>query len=178
MASHYLESELLLTVNREKTHICHSFKGIKFLGVSIHSSFTQIQKAKIKAFKEKVKSKTIRSGGRCLTDVIGELNSILRGFAFYFRIANCKKVIYDLARWVRRRVRAIQMKLWKKAGRLHRRLRQLGYKGEFLHIKMNSWPNSASPLAHYALPNNCLHKEFGLFDMTAVTTGISVPSME
>lgn len=175
VASHYLESELLLTVNREKTHICHSFKGVKFLGVSIHSSFTQIQKAKIKVFKEKVKLKTVRNGGVCLMDVIDDLNSILRGFAFYFRIANSKTVFYELARWVRRRVRAIQMKLWKKSGRLHRRLRQLGYKGEFSHIKMNSWPNSASPLAHYALPNDSLHNDFGLFDMTAVITGISVP---
>ena len=31
-ASSYLEGELLLTVNREKTHITHSWKGVKFLG--------------------------------------------------------------------------------------------------------------------------------------------------
>ena len=36
-ASRYLEEELLLTVNQEKTHISHSLKGIKFLGVCIHS---------------------------------------------------------------------------------------------------------------------------------------------
>lgn len=177
-ASQYLESELLLTVNCEKTHICHSFKGVKFLGVSIHSSFTQIQKAKVKAFKEKVKLRTARNGGKCLASVIDNLNAILRGFAFYFRVANCKKLMSDLGGWVRRRIRAIQMRMWKKSGRLHRRLRQLGYGGEFACIKMNSWANAASPLAHYALPNKYLHGTLKLFDVTAVKTGILVPLKE
>lgn len=177
-ATQYLESDLLLTVNTEKTHVCHSFKGVKFLGVSVHTSFTKIQKAKIKLFKEKVRTRTRRNGGKCLEDVIDGLNSILRGFAFYFRIANCKKVFLDLASWVRRRIRAVQMRLWKKSGRLHRRLRQLGYKGEFSFIKMSTWVNSACPLAHYALPNSYLHNDMWLFDISAVKTGILVPFWE
>ena len=174
-ASRFLEDELLLTVNREKTHICHSWNGVKFLGVSIHSGYTSIQPAKIRLFKEKVKKLTRRNGGKNLRRIMDDLDPILRGFAFYFRIANCKSVLVDVAAWVRRRLRAIQMKLWKKAGRLHRRLRQLGYKGEFKYIKMNSWANAASPLAHYAMPNSYLHKELLLFDVSAVKTGILVP---
>lgn len=174
-ASRFLEECLQLTVNREKTHICHSFRGIKFLGVSIHSVHTRIQKAKIRVFKEKVRALTRRNGGKNLVEVIDDLNPILRGFAFYFRIANCKGVLHLLAKWVRRRLRAIQLKLWKKPARLHRRLRQLGYKGEFKFIKMNSWANAASPLAHYALPNDCLHQELWLFNIAAVKSGILVP---
>lgn len=173
-ASRYLEGELLLTVNREKTHVCHSWKGVKFLGVVIHSTFTRIQQAKVQGFKAKVKEVTRRNSPN-LIDVIDDLNPVLAGFAMYYRIANCKSVLSDLTRWVRRRIRAIQMKLWKKPSRLHRRLRQLGYKGEFEAIKMNSWGNAACPLAHYALPNSYLHKELWLFDLSAVTTGISVP---
>lgn len=173
-ASRYLEGELLLTVNREKTQVCHSWKGVKFLGVSIHCTYTRIQQAKIKGFKARVKAMTRRNSPN-LIDVIDDLNPVLAGFAMYYRIANCKKLLSDLARWVRRRIRAIQMKLWKKPGRLHRRLRQLGYKGEFEAIKMNSWANAACPLAHYALSNTYLHKELWLFDLSAVTTGIFVP---
>ena len=174
-ASRYLEEELLLTVNREKTHVCHSRKGVKFLGVEIHSMYTRIQQGKLKSFKAKVKAMTRRNSSVNLVEVIDELNPVLRGFAFYYRIANCKRVLNELSRWVRRRLRAIQMKLWKKPGRLHRRLRQLGYKGDFEFIKMNSWANAACPLAHYALPNSYLHKELWLFDLSAVNTGISVP---
>lgn len=174
-AGKFLEEQLLLTVNQEKTHICHSWKGVKFLGVTICTGYTSIQEAKIRVFKDKVKALTRRNGGKNLSEVIDDLNFILRGFAFYFRIANCKNVLKNLARWIRRRLRAVQLKLWKKPARLHRRLRQLGYKGEFKFIKMNSWANAASPLAHYALPNDCLHQELWLFDISAVRTGILVP---
>jgi len=174
-ASRYLEEELLLTVNREKTHVCHSRNGVKFLGVKLYSMYTRILQEKLKSFKAKVKAMTRRNSPGNLVEVIADLNPVLRGFAFYYRIANSKRVLNELSRWVRRRLRAIQMKLWKKPGRLHRRLRQLGYKGDFECIKMNSWANAASPLAHYALPNSYLHKELLLFDLSAVNTGISVP---
>lgn len=173
-ASSYLEESLLLTVNQEKTHITHSWKGVKFLGVSIHSSYTQIQKGKIKLFKEKVKAMTRRTVPVNLDTIIDDLNPVLRGFAFYYRIANCSGLMRKLSSWIRRRLRAIQLKLWKKPQRLHRRLRQLGYTGEFDLIRMNSWANAGCPLSHYAIPNDCLHKDHWLFDISAVKTGISV----
>jgi group II intron reverse transcriptase/maturase len=173
-ASRYLEEQLRLTVNRDKTHVCHSLKGVKFLGVSIHSTFTRIQKANLTSFKAKVKAMTRRNSPVNLEKVIKDLNPLLRGFANYFRIANCKQQFQRLTSWIRRRLRAIQLCLWKKPKRLHRRLRQLGYTGEFKAIRMNSWANSASPLGHYALPNDYLHGELGLFEISAVTTGISV----
>ena len=173
-ASSYLEGELLLTVNREKTHITHSWKGVKFLGVSIHSTFTKIQEGKIKSFKEKVKAMTRRNVPVNLDKIIDDLNPLLAGFSFYYRIVNCSRVLQKLSSWIRRRLRAIQLKLWKKPKRLHRRLRQLGYTGEFDSIRMSSWANAACPLAHYAIPNDCLHKDHCLFDISAVKTGISV----
>ena len=91
----------------------------------------------------------------------------------YFRIANCKEIVKELTKWIRRRLRAKQLSLWKKPKKLHRRLRQLGYKGDFKSIKMSSWHNSASPLANYALPNEYFNS-LGLFDLLAVETGISV----
>lgn len=172
-ATRILEGELKLTVNKQKTHIVHSGEGVKFLGVAIHSGFTRIQEDKVKGFKAKVKEITRRNSPVNLEKVIEELNPVCRGFANYFRIANCKGVLDGLMRWIRRRLRAKQLKLWKKPERLHRKLRQLGYKGEFKLIKMNSWRNSASPLASLAMQNTYL-RELGLFDMATVQTGISV----
>jgi group II intron reverse transcriptase/maturase len=172
-ATRYLERNLKLTVNQEKTHITHSYKGVKFLGVVIHTGFTRIQDKKVKAFKDKVKAITRRNSPVNLVTVIKELNPVCRGFANYFRIANCKQVFERLFPWIRRRLRAKQLKLWKKPSRLHRRLRQLGYQGEFKYIKMNSWRSASSPLASYSLPNKYLD-ELGLFDMRTVQTGISV----
>jgi group II intron reverse transcriptase/maturase len=172
-ATKVLEEEMGLVVNQEKTHITSLDEGVHYLGVIIYPLHTVIQTKKVKAFKEKVRKATKRNTGRPLKEIISELNRILRGFAYYFRVANAQKVFRELMSWIRRRLRVIQLKLWKKPGRLHRRLRQLGYRGDFLCIKMNSWRNAGSPLAHMAMPNT-FFKELGLFNMELVKTGLSV----
>ncbi len=172
-ATRYLEGKLKLTVNQQKTHIVHSSEGVRFLGVIIRSGFTGIQEKKIREFKEKVKKITRRNSPVNLEKVIADLNPLVRGYANYFRIANCKEVFKGLSGWIRRRLRAKQLALWKKPKRLHRRLRQLGYSGEFKAIKMSSWRNAASPLASYAIPNKYLRK-LALFDLCSVQTGIPV----
>ena len=154
LATNYLEEKLKLTVNQKKTHITAGFKGVKFLGVKIYTRYTRIQENKVKAFKEKVRKITRRNSPINLETVIKELNPISRGFANYFRIANCKIVFRDLAKWIRRRLRAKQLTLWKRPGRLHRHLRALGYKGKYMKIKMRSWRNSHSVMANYALQND------------------------
>lgn len=111
VATDFLENTLDLTVNRDKTHITHSSCGVKFLGVEIFITYTKIQEKKIKAFKAKVKSLTKKNQGMNLEMVIRRLNPVLRGFANYFRIANCKGVLQRLMEWIRRRLRAIQLKL-------------------------------------------------------------------
>ena len=172
-ATLFLERELKLTVNRHKTHIVHSDNGVRFLGVVIHTKYTRIQKDKIRRFKEKVRGITRRNSPVNVEKVIEDLNPLCRGFANYFRIANCTKLFHRLAQWIRRRLRAKQLALWKKPRRLHRRLRQLGYTGSFDSIKMGSWRSSASPLASMALPNKYF-REHGLYDLASVRTGISV----
>lgn len=175
-ATRTLEKDLKLKVNQEKTHIAHSDKGVKFLGVEIGSRWTRIQKSKLIGFKRKVKGLTKRNGGPNLAEVIKQLNPVVRGFVNYFSIANCKRELRSLAGWIRRRLRAIQLKLWKKPLRLHRRLKQLGYKPPFQFIKMNSWRNANSPLSSFAMPNSWF-EELGLYSIEDVTTGWLAPSV-
>jgi RNA-directed DNA polymerase len=170
VARHYLEGELRLTVNEQKSRIVSSFEGVSYLGVTIHTKYTRIKREKVREFKDKVKKITQGNSPINLAKVINDLNPVIRGFANYFRVANCRKELGALMQWIRRRLRAKQLKLWKKPQRLHRRLRQLGYQGEFKAIKMNSWRNAASNLANYAIPNSYL-RELGLFEMTSVQTG-------
>ena len=173
-ATKILEEDLKLTVNRKKTHIAHSDVGIKFLGVEIGSRYTWIQEKKLKSFKQKVKQLTKRNTGENLVGLIKRLNPVVRGFVNYFSIANCSRDFKALAAWIRRRLRAIQLKLWKKPSRLHRRLKQLNYKPPFRFIKMNSWRNSSSPLASYAMPNKWFN-ELGLYSIEEARTGWLVP---
>ncbi len=171
VATDILEGELRLTVNEEKTHLVHASRGVKFLGVEISSTWTRIQDKKVAAFKVKVKAITRRNSPVNLRQVIADLNPVLRGYANYFRMANCKRLFGELMSWIRRRLRAKQLALWKRASRLHRRLRQLGYHGTFLKIRMQSWRNSRSYLASMSMPNAWL-SELGLFDLTTVETGV------
>jgi RNA-directed DNA polymerase len=175
-ATQILEEDLKLTVNRDKTHIAHSDDGVKFLGVEIGSRYTRVQDKKLQGFKRKVKQLTKRNGGKNLAAVIAQLNPVLRGFANYFSIANCHWDFKSLSAWIRRRLRAIQLKLWKVPARLHRRLKQLGRKPPFKFIKMNSWRNSVSPLSSFAMPNQWFD-ELGLYSMAETKTGWLVSTM-
>lgn len=170
VAETYLEKDLKLTVNRRKTHMTTLKQGIRYLGVEIHPSYTCIQEKKVVRFKEKVKAATRRNTPVNLAKVIKDLNPIIRGFANYFKVTNSKKLFKNLMAWIRRRLRSIQMKHWKKPGKLHRRLRQLGYKGDFPSIKMASWRNAASQHAHWAMPNGWF-EQIGLFHMDKVIFG-------
>ena len=122
---------------------------------------------------EKVKKATRRTVPVNLEKIIKDLSPLLRGFANYFRIDNCASLYRELMGWIRRRLRAIQLAHWKKPAKLHRRLRQLGYTGDYKKIKMSSWRSAGSPLASMALPN-MYFKTLKLFDMVSVKTGYSV----
>lgn len=171
VASQILEKKLKLKVNETKTHIAKSETGIKFLGVVIFSGHTQIQEKKLRAFKVKVKEITKRNGGRNLARVLSELNPVMRGFSNYFKIANISGLLKNLIKWIRRRLRSVQMKMWKKPKKLHRRLKQLGYKPPFKFIKMSVWRNSSCTLAHMSMPNKWF-EQMGLYKMEKVKTGV------
>lgn len=171
VATKILEEDLKLTVNREKTHVTHASQGVKFLGVIIGSVRTRIAPAKLAAFKLTVKQITRRNSPVNLEQVIADLNPVLRGWANYFRMANCQGVYRELASWIRRRLRAKQLALWKRPSRLHRRLRQVGWHGELEAMRMSSWRTSRNSYVNLAISNGYL-AELGLFDLTSIPTGV------
>ena len=171
VATGILEGDLKLTVNLSKTHVTTARKGVKFLGVLIGSVHTSILPSKVKSFKQTVKRITRRNSPVNLRKVISDLNPVLRGWGHYFRMANCKTLFKELAGWIRRRLRAKQLSLWKKPDRLIRRLRQIGRKGNFLKMRMTSWRTSRSSYASMAIDNGYL-AELGLFDLASIETGV------
>ena len=174
-AKQYLEKELRLSLNERKTRIVHADEGVDFLGVKIYPLYTSIQENRVARLKQKVKAKTKRNNtSKNLKQTIDELNPVIRGFINYYRIANCKGKIAKIAKWIRRRLRAKQLKLWKTRKKLRRRLRQLGYDAPVTCCRMSYWASSLSKLAHIAIPNSYLHQEMGLFDIASVPVGIPV----
>jgi group II intron reverse transcriptase/maturase len=169
-ATSYLEKTLKLQVNQDKSHIAHSDDGVKFLSVEIGTLRTDIQAKKLKNLKGKLKQLTRRKGGKPLSEVIAAINPLLRGFSQYFKIANAHSAFKRVASWLRRRLRSIQLRLWKTPMRLKRRLAQCGYRQPFKGLRMTSWRSAYSPYAHMAMPNDWF-TNLGLVNLDDVETG-------
>lgn len=169
IATKYLEGELRLTVNKEKTHLTNLDKGIPYLGFEIHNYGVSASEKSIRKFREKVRKLTPRNQGYKLDYYLTELNFLLKGYSMYYRAAMCKKLFRNLMSWVRRRLRMMIMKSWKSWKGLHKQLRRMGYKGSFEKISVTRWRNSSSPLLHMALPNTWFDEQH-LFNMEKVTT--------
>jgi RNA-directed DNA polymerase len=143
-----------LIINEEKTHITSLSKGIKYLGFVIFRKYILIDKTRIKTFKDKIRKMTPRNSGLNLSAIIRRINPVLRGWANYFRVANCKGVFVSLMEWIRRRLRMKKMREWKMWKAFHKQLRRVGHRGDFPKLSMRRWRNSCCYHIHRALPNS------------------------
>lgn len=171
IATDYLEGNLKLTVNKEKTHLTNLSKGVSYLGFIVRRKYVSIHPKKIQKFKERIRELTPRNHGKNVEQMVKELNQYIRGWANYYRIANCKSLFSQLMGWIRRRLRMKKMREWKSWRQLHKTLRRQGYNGDFEKISMRRWRNSASPLISYALPNKWFD-EIGLINLSTYRVGI------
>jgi RNA-directed DNA polymerase len=166
----FLEEELGLTVNQEKTKVVYSEKEpFTFLGFEFKGNIRRIDPKKEAKFKKRVKEITRRNQTVNIKTLIEEkLNSYLRGWANYFRHGNVKTKFKTWDSWIRRRLRMIQLRSWKKVKNLHRSLRKKGWREEKLRgIRMFAWRSSKSPMVHAALDNK-LFSELGLVNLESV----------
>lgn len=108
-----------LTLHPDKTHIgdCRQRgQGFDFLGYRFEAGKRWVRKKSLKAFKDKVRSKTRRTEGKSLQHVIASLNPMLRGWFGYFRHAY-RTTFRSLDGFIRRRLRAMLRKQEKRPGR-------------------------------------------------------------
>lgn len=154
-----LYDKLRLTVNETKSSVAGVF-GRKFLGYGFWVAPGGVIKRKVAAkplmtFKQCIRQLTCRSGGRSMQDVVDRLRPYVRGWKAYFRLA--PKVWRELDRWLRHRLRAIQLKQWKRGTTMHRELLALGAKPDVARqVAANSrrWWRSSRMLLNAVLPLN------------------------
>ncbi len=121
--------KLRLKVNETKSAVAR-VTGRKFLGYSFWFAKGAV-KRKVAAkplatFKQRVRELTRRSGGRSMAQVIERLRPYLLGWKAYFGLAQTPGVWRSLDEWLRHRLRAIQLKHWKRGSTMYRELRNLG----------------------------------------------------
>src|SRR5690606_11078480 len=76
--------------------------------------------------KQRVRQLTRRSGGRSMQHVVDRLRSYLLGWKGYFRLAQTPGIWRELDEWMRHRLRAIQLRQWKRGKTMFRELCALG----------------------------------------------------
>jgi RNA-directed DNA polymerase len=89
-------------------------QGFDFLGYRFEAGLRFVRDKSLKAFKDKLRARTIRSRGDSLERIVADLNPMLRGWFGHFQHAR-PRLFRRLDGFVRRRLRAILRKQEKRA---------------------------------------------------------------
>lgn len=155
----YLEAHLKLQVNREKSGVGRPWQR-KFLGYSVcnrkYNIRLRISPEVVQRFKGDLKAEFRRGRGRSLNRLIEDLNPKLRGWMNYFRHIGVKGILQVLDGWLRRHLRKILWRQWKRMMTRTKRLMRLGLgHGRAKASAQNgrgAWWNAGASHMNQALP--------------------------
>ena len=155
----FITQRLKLKVNYEKSAIARPAER-KFLGFSFTNDLQPRRRIAPKAlqrFKMRVRELTSRTRGVSLATMVEELSVYLRGWQGYFGFCQTPTVLQGLDKWLRRRLRSVQWKQWKRGRTRFAELRKRGVGSELAAKTAGSahgpWRLAQSPALSFALPN-------------------------
>lgn len=147
--SKFIEGKLKLKINKEKTTITR-LTQVKYLGYSFYrikgKCRLRVHPKSIIKLKDKLRLVTGRSNGMSIEGRKTKLNQIIRGWVQYFKLADMKTVMQSIDEWLRRRIRMITWKRWKKVKTKFENLKKLGVAKE----KAWEWANTRKSYWHTA----------------------------
>ena len=124
----FLAKRLKLKVNQAKSAVDRPWNR-KYLGYSMtfnKQPRLKVAPASVKRFKGKLKELFRAGRGRNLAKFIAELTPVLRGWVNYFRLAEVRCVFEELDGWIRRKLRCILWRQWKRAFARAKNLKRRG----------------------------------------------------
>ncbi len=168
--SRYLEDELGLRVNREKSGVMET-KRATFLGFQILRGKIRVSTKAVNVFKDKVREMSKRNNPLSMHQIIQELNKYLQGWVGYFRVQEFKQIFRKLDEFTRSRLRSMQLKKWKKPEKFQRMMVRAGYKVVDVRktwIKMSKWQSVTRPQVRFVL-NVKWFRQMGLISLDRFT---------
>ncbi len=159
---------LKLKVNESKSAVARASQR-PFLGFALWfgrggAVRLRVAPKAIHKMKTRVRQLTRRTRGQSLAEVVTSLAAYLNGWRGYFRVADTGTRFRVLDGWIRHRLRAYQLKQWKRGKTTFRELRARGLnEATAARVASNTrrwWRNSGMAI-HIALPNT-LFEEMGL----------------
>ena len=125
----YIEGKLFLKVNREKTKVAHVSK-VKYLGYSFYRNKgkckMRVHPKSIAKMKAKLRELTSRSNGWGNEYRALKFTQFIRGWVNYFAMADMKQLLSSTDEWLRRKIRAIYWKQWKKIKTRYQMIKKFG----------------------------------------------------
>ncbi len=169
--TNFLENSLKLVVNRQKSEVGSPLKR-KFLGFCLHVTkdgvgFRPHNKSK-KKLEKKLRQLTKRNRYGNIRLIIKEINEVTTGWINYYGISYMKNYIRSLNQWLRRRIRQIIWKRWKKVKTRYKSLMKLKIPKqkawEWANTRKGHWHIACSFILHRAIKNEILER-VGLKDL-------------
>jgi RNA-directed DNA polymerase len=154
----FLAKRLKLRVNKAKSAVARP-SARKFLGFSFtggEQPRRRIAPQALARFKSRVRELTRRTRGATLARIVEDISRYLTGWRGYFGFCQTPSVLRRLDEWIRRRLRAIAWKQWRRGPRRFAELRRRGVGKDLAAQAAGSphgpWRLSNSPALAIALP--------------------------
>lgn len=161
----FIEKKLRLKVNKDKSKVDRPWR-IKYLGFSFYQEKGKVEirihPKSIAKFKDKIRTITSRSNSMSMETRYIKLKQAIVGWINYFKIANMGKIVKELDKWIRRRIRMCYWKQWKRSKTKRENLKRLGIPES--EIKRYTWSRKSywriadTPVMHKALNNKTLER--------------------
>lgn len=154
----FLNQRLKLTLNQEKSHVARPWVcDYLGYGMSWHEQpRLRVATMSLGRLRDRLRELLRGAQGRKMVYVIERINPVLRGWAGYFKLSQSKRPLEELDGWVRRKLRCLLWRQWKRPSTRARNLMRLGL-SESRACKSafngrGSWWNSGASHMNQALP--------------------------
>jgi RNA-directed DNA polymerase len=166
----FIEKKLFLKVNQEKTVAAH-YRDIKFLSYAFGRSNGKaellVHGSSIIKMKVRIRELTSRSNGWGNDYRKLRLKQYIQGWVNYFKQARVKNLLSEIDTWLRRRIRMVTWKQWKRTKTKSMNLRKLGIKEsqawQFASTRKGYWRVAGSPILSRAMSDDKLRRAGYLF---------------
>jgi group II intron reverse transcriptase/maturase len=175
--SRFLDSRLRLKLNEAKSAAARPetrhFLGYRLIPCGEQPPEVALSERSEKRLREKIVELTPRAGGRSLAFVISQVNAYLRGWTGHFGVCTeaIERTVSNADAHIRRRLRAIVLKHWKRKRTIALRLIRLGVKPatawrRVYQGRRSLWALSHDPAVNLGL-RNTYFVERGLVSLLA-----------
>ena len=158
----FLEKRLRLQVNRAKSAVDRPWKR-SFLGYTVtphRRPRLKVAPTSVQRLRQKAKALMRQGRGRRLDRVCADLHRVLIGWLNYFSVAEVRSTFEQMDGWLRRRLRAVLWRQWKRPATRRRRLIERGLDADRAWKSAvngrGSWWNAGASHMNQAVPTRYL----------------------